>query len=88
MYALIENLIYSQQLAKEGYVKGVGVATCSKPHHNLTGDPYFTNGYRAVLVFDSWRRSFLEIEKFDWEQPISSRLKQLRTDGQQDINGR
>jgi LssY C-terminus len=87
MYALIEDLIYSQQLAKSGYVKGVGAATRSKPRHNLTGDPYFTNGYRAVLVFDRRPRSFLEIETFDWEQPVSSRLKRLSTDGQEDFDG-
>ncbi len=87
MYALIEDLIYSQQLAKVGYVKGVGAATRSKPRQNLTGDPYFTNGYRAVLVFDRRPRSFVEIEKFDWENPASSRLKRLETDEPQDFDG-
>ncbi len=87
MYALIEDLIYSQQLAKSGYVKGVGAATRSKPRHNLTGDPYFTSGNRAVLVFDRRPRSFVEIESFDWENPVSSRLKRLATDGQQDFDG-
>jgi hypothetical protein len=66
MYALIKDLVYSQQLAKGGYVKGVGAATRSKPRYNLTGDPYFTNGYRAVLVFDRRSHSFVEIERFDW----------------------
>ena len=37
-YALAEDLVYSQQLAKGGYVKGVGTATRLKPRHNLTGD--------------------------------------------------
>ena len=87
MYAFIEDLVYSQQLAKIGYVKGVDAATRSKPRHNLTGDPYFTNGYRAVLVFDHRPNSFAEIERFDWENPVSSRLKRLETDGQQDFDG-
>jgi hypothetical protein len=47
-YALGEDMIYSQQLAKGGYVKGVGTVTRSKPRYNLTGDPYFTDGYRLV----------------------------------------
>ena len=59
--SLFEDLVYSQQLAKTGYVKGVGAATRSKSRRNLTGDPYFTDGYRAVLVFDDWSRSFIEI---------------------------
>ena len=87
MYAFIEDLVYSQQLAKIGYVKGVDAATRSKPRHNLTGDPYFTNGYRAVLVFDHRPNSFAEIERFDWENPVSTRLKRLETDGQQDFDG-
>ena len=87
MYALVEDLIYSQQLAKGGYVKGVGAATRSKPRHNLTGDPYFTQGYRAVLVFDDRPRSFAEFERFDWENPVSIRLKRLETDEQPDFDG-
>jgi len=85
--SLLEDLVYSQQLAKTGYVKGVGAAMRSQPRHNLTGDPYFTDGYRAVLVFDNRPRSFIEIERFDWEQPLSYRLKRLATDGQQDFDG-
>ncbi len=87
MYALIEDMIYSQQLAKIGYVKGIGAATRSKPRNNLTEDPYFTNGFRAVLVFERRPHSFTEIDRFDWENPVSTRLKRLETDGQQDFDG-
>jgi len=58
MYALMEDLVNSQQLAKTGWTKGVGVATRSKPRHNLTGDPYFTVSLRAVLMFDRRPHSF------------------------------
>ena len=51
-HALIEDLIYSQMLAKVGFVKGVGRARPSNPRINLTGDPYFTDGYRTVLILD------------------------------------
>ena len=84
--SLIEDLVISQQLAKTGWVKGVGVATRARPRLNLTGDPYFTDGYRAVLVFDRRPRSFLEIEKFDWENPVSTRLKRLETDREPDFD--
>ena len=86
--ALIEDLVYSQQLAKTGWVKGVGAATRAKPRHNLTGDPYFTDGYRAVLVFDRRPRSFLELETFNWEQPISTQLKRVDTDFVPDFDSR
>ena len=85
-YALAEDLIYSQQLAKGGYVKGVGAATRLKPRHNLTGDPYFTDGYRLVLAFDRRPRSFIEIESFNWENPISTKLKRLSIDQQWDLD--
>ena len=81
-------MVYSRQLAKGGYVKGVGTATGSKPRYNLTGDPYFTDGYRLVLMFDSRSRSFLELESFNWENPVSSRLKRLSIDRQGDFDER
>jgi hypothetical protein len=84
--SLIEDLIYSQQLAKTGWVKGVGAADRRTPRFNLTGDPYFTDGYRAVLVFDRRPRSFMEIDQFDWEQPISNRIERLETDQQPDFD--
>ena len=36
-----------------GYCGGVGAAPESSPRHNLTGDPYFTDGRRAVMVLSS-----------------------------------
>ena len=77
--ALVEDLVYSQQLAKTGWVKGVGAARRSNPRYNKTGDPYFTDGFRLVLVFDRRPRSFLEIEQFDWEQPVSTQIERLTT---------
>ena len=89
MYALMEDLVYSQQLAKIGWVKGVGVTTRSKPRHNLTGDPYFTAGLRAVLMFDRRPYSFEEIQLFDWEESaVSTKLKRLTIDQQPDFDER
>jgi hypothetical protein len=80
MFALIEDLIYSQQLAKGGWVKGVGRSIRSNPRKNLTGNPYFTSGYRVVLMFDRRPRSVKELQFFDWEEgPVSYRIKRLKT---------
>ncbi|CAB1062464.1 hypothetical protein D1BOALGB6SA_7241 [Olavius sp. associated proteobacterium Delta 1] len=84
--SLIGDLVYSQQLAKTGWVKGVGAAARTNPRYNLTGDPYFTDGYRAVLVFDRRPRSFMEIDQFDWEQPVSNRIERLETDQEPDFD--
>ena len=89
MFALIEDLLYSQQLAKGGWVKGVGRSTRWNPRENLTGDPYFTAGYRVVLMFDRRPRSVKEFQFFDWENgPVSYRIKRLRTHRKRDFDER
>ncbi len=67
--ALIEDMAYSQNLAKIGHVDGVGAAPQSAPRENLTTDPYFTDGYRGVLVFDRVPTSLAEITVFPWITP-------------------
>ncbi len=66
---LVENLGYSQSLAKVGYVKGVGPAAMNEPRHNLTGDPYFTDGFRIVMWLSSKPRTIKEIDFLDWALP-------------------
>jgi hypothetical protein len=68
-HAIIEDLLFSQTLAKAGFVKGVGRATPSRPRQNLTGDPYFTDGLRVVLILDKGPISMNQIEGLDWEHP-------------------
>jgi hypothetical protein len=65
--ALAEDMAYSQNLTKFGFVKGVGSAPPSAPRENLTTDPYYTDGYRVVLVFDRTPTSMAEIDTFEWE---------------------
>jgi hypothetical protein len=50
---LLQDLWYSQGLLKFTLIKGVGAAPISEPRGNLTGDPYFTDGLRAVLWVSS-----------------------------------
>jgi len=64
--ALIEDMAYSQSLAKLGLVDGVGAATRSAPRKNLTTDPYYTDGRRSVLVFERRPTSLDEIEILPW----------------------
>ena len=70
-YALIEDLIYSQMLAKVGFVKGVGRARPSEPRTNLTGDPYFTDGFRAVMILDQGPIALDQLQSLNWEAPKS-----------------
>lgn len=64
--ALIEDLAYSQYLTKIALVAGVGWASKDAPHRNLTTDPYFTNGLRAVLFFDDHPTALADIEILPW----------------------
>jgi hypothetical protein len=66
---IIQSLLYTQGLAKYGYVKGVGAAPISKQRENLTGAKYFTDGYRAVLWVSSDPISLTELEFVAWEVP-------------------
>jgi hypothetical protein len=64
--ALTEDLVYSQGLRAIGLVGGVGAAPKDAPRENLTTDPYYTEGLRYVLLFDSEPTSLTEIEFLPW----------------------
>jgi hypothetical protein len=66
---LLQDLLYSQGLEKIAFVKGVGPAPISNPRKNLTGDPYFTDGFRVVLWVSSDPSGFEELEILEWEVP-------------------
>jgi len=66
---VVEDLAYSQALARVGYVKGVGVVRREAPRMNLVGDPFYTDGFRAVLFIEARPYSLSEIEQLKWEIP-------------------
>lgn len=66
---ILQDLWYSQTLAKFGYVKGVGAASMSEPRKTLQDDPYFTDGYRLVMWVSRKPISFSEVEALHWEIP-------------------
>lgn len=47
---VFEDLLEAERIEAAGYVKGVGECTMEKPRRNLTGDPYHTDGKRAVIL--------------------------------------
>ena len=66
---LIQDLWYSQGISKFAFVKGVGATPIEAPRHNLSGDPYFTDGLRAVLWLSSQPIAFEKVEFLKWESP-------------------
>jgi hypothetical protein len=63
----IQDLLFSQGLVKVGYVKGGPMATDLDPAKNLTDDPYFSDGLRAVMLLDKTNRPIREVQFFQWE---------------------
>lgn len=66
---LLEDLAYAQAVKKIGYVKGVGEVPMDQPKGNLTGDPWFTDGYRLVLWVTSEPTTLDEVEALPWRNP-------------------
>lgn len=65
--ALQEDMVYSQSLVQLGLAKGVGAAAKNSPRRNLTTDPYYTDGFRAVLIFDVHPTNITDIKFLPWE---------------------
>ena len=52
---LLDDLLKSGHVALVGYVPGAQAASRTAPRRNLTGDPYFTDGLRALVMFSETR---------------------------------
>ena len=52
---VIEDLLQAQRIDAAGYVDGVGPCDSTSPRRNLTGDPYFTDGKRLVILLSNNR---------------------------------
>jgi hypothetical protein len=70
---LLENLAYAQSLKAFGYVGGVGEVSPDNPRGNLTGDPWFTDGYRLVLWVSSKPLPISELHFMHWRMPPFSK---------------
>ena len=52
---VIEDLMLAGRVEAAGYVGGVAACASDAPHRNLTGDPYYTDGMRAVILLSPKR---------------------------------
>jgi len=71
----LEDLAYSQALARFGFVKGAPVVTKESPMVNLVGDPFYTDGLRVVLFFEPRPYTLSDIKMLEWEVPSKSYSK-------------
>jgi LssY C-terminus len=68
-YYLLQDLVMTGEVARFGFVSGVGASTAPNPRTNLTGDSYLTDGLRLVVFLGAKQRSISEIEFLNWERP-------------------
>ncbi|MGA2620022.1 MAG: LssY C-terminal domain-containing protein [Thermoguttaceae bacterium] len=52
---VVEDLMHVGRLDMADYVDGVGPCERATPRRNLTGDPYYTDGKRAVVFLSATR---------------------------------
>lgn len=52
---VIDDLMEAGRVSRVAFIDGVGAAERTAPRRNLTGDPYYTDGYRAVAIFSETR---------------------------------
>ncbi len=52
---VIEDLLKAERIEAAGYVDAADPCDARHPRHNLTGDPYFTDGKRAVILLSPSR---------------------------------
>jgi hypothetical protein len=80
--SVIEDLLAAHTIARLGFVKGVGGATPTRPRENLGGDPYFTDGLRAVILLEPGPISPGQIQTLAWETPGAFCLESVCPDEQ------
>jgi len=68
---LLQDLSMSGFVERYGYVDGVGAAPASAPRANLTGDPYYTDGLRAVVFLSNQTTPLENVDRLPWQVPPS-----------------
>jgi hypothetical protein len=72
---VLDDLMEAGRVSHVAYVGGAGACGGTAPRRNLTGDPYFTNGLRAVAKFSATRTNPIFL---NWEEPSSGRIQEVR----------
>jgi hypothetical protein len=67
---LATTMLLSGSISQIAYVPGVGVHTEDDPGRNLTGDPWWTDGYRVVLFLSDEVVEPDEVHLLDWTESV------------------
>ena len=64
---IVEDLVLSGNVHELGFVSGVGGSTPEAPSYSAGNLPWWSDGYRAVLVFGKEQMPLGDLDYFDWE---------------------
>jgi LssY-like putative type I secretion system component LssY len=64
---IVEDLVLSGNVQKLGFANGVGESTPENPSYGLDKLPWWSDGYRAVLLLGKDQVTLSDLEYFDWE---------------------
>lgn len=80
---VFSDLLRNQAVSAIGFVRGVDEAPFDEPRYNGGGDPYFTDGLRAVMLLSKVPIPYDEIEFVDWGvfPPTFDKVKDRWFDG-------
>ncbi len=73
---LLQDLIRSNYVKRFGYLAGVGTATIETPRFNYTGDPYWTDGLRAIIEISKEPVLPSQVHYLDWAEPKAVQFEQ------------
>ena len=65
---LLQTLLHHHSVSRFGFVAGVGSTTPEQPRTNLTGDPYFTDGLRLLVVLSEQPTPPHRARNFHWQE--------------------
>lgn len=68
-FYLLQDLLYSHRIWAVGYVGGAPGAERLAPRKNISGDPYFSDGLRAVFFIGEDHTPISEVINLKWELP-------------------
>ena len=77
---ILQDTLLSGLVERYGYVDGVGAAPASAPRRNLTGDPYYTDGLRAVIFLSNETIPLENVDALKWSIPLAPREEAGRGD--------
>lgn len=65
---LLHSLLAGGFVKQFGFVRGSMAAPRTQPANNLTGDPYFSDGMRLVIILSPDPLPLVEVRNLRWEQ--------------------